>query len=155
MRPIFAAMLLCLTVFATAATARPPGVQARGAWIQATPPGATTAAGYVTLTNTGPVTDRLMGAHSAAAAQVVPHHMSMAGGIMRMRPITGGLPIAADATVKLAPGGDHLMLIGLKGPLVAGRHVKVTLDFVQAGPVVVDFPVLAGPPGGGMGGMHM
>ena len=155
MRPMIAAVALGLALCANASLASQPVVQIRDAWIQATPPGASTAAGYLTITNLGPATDRLTGGSTAVAAEVQPHHMSTAGGVMRMRPIAGGLPIGAKATVKLSPGGDHLMLIGLKGALTAGRHVKVTLDFVRAGHVSVDFPVRAAAPGGAMGGMHM
>ena len=155
MRLAFAAALLTSLALAGAAAAGPSGVEIEGAWIAATPPGATTAAGYVTIVNHGPASDRLTGGYTAVAAQVVPHHMSTAGGIMRMRPMTGGLPIAAGAKVALSPGGDHLMLMGLKSPLAAGRHVKVTLQFTRAGPVTADFPVRAAAPGGGMGGMHM
>jgi copper(I)-binding protein len=148
MRPILAAILLALV--ATTAVAKPPGIEVRGAWIRATPPGAPTAAGYVTITNTGPTTDRLMGGQASVAQTVQVHEMSMAGGMMRMRPIAGGLPIGASATVKLTPSGDHLMFIGLKGPLKPGQHVRVMLSFTRAGNVPVDFPVLAAAPGGGM-----
>jgi copper(I)-binding protein len=154
MRHLIAAAL-GLALCAGAALASQPTVQIRDAWIQATPPGASTAAGYLTITNLGPVSDRLTGGSTAVAAEVLPHHMSTAGGVMRMRPMTGGMPIGANATVKLSPSGDHLMLIGLKGPLAAGRHVKITLDFVHAGHVSIDFPVRAAAPSGGMGGMHM
>ena len=154
MRPVLAATLL-FTLVASVAAARPPAIEVRDAWIRATPPGAMTAAGYLTITNHGITTDRLIGADSRAARSVMPHHMSMAGGVMTMRPITGGLAIAVGATARLAPNGDHLMFTGLKGPLVAGQHVKVTLNFERAGQVVADFPVRADAPAGGMGGMHM
>ena len=143
-------------VFAFAASAASAAtIEVRGAWIRATPPGAPTAAGYATFVNHG-LSDRLMGGHTPAASTVQIHQMSMAGGVMRMRPLPGGLAIGAAATVALAPASDHLMLIGLKGPLHAGQHVKVVLQFQRAGDITVDFPVLDAPPGGGgMGGMHM
>ena len=78
----------------------------------------------------------------------------MVGGIMRMRPITGGAPLGASASLKLSPNGDHLMLIGLKSPLKAGAHVKITLQFERAGAVAADFVVRDAAPGG-MAGMHM
>jgi copper(I)-binding protein len=74
---------------------------------------------------------------------------------MRMRPMTGGAPIGASATLKFSPSGDHLMLIGLKSPLKAGTHVRITLQFQRAGAVVGDFVVRDAAPGGGMAGMHM
>ena len=139
--------LLCLAAFATVGIAQVATIEARGAWIRTPPPGATTAAGYVTLVNHGAAADRLTGGHTVVAASLEAHQMSMAGGIMRMRAIVGGLPIAAGATVELSPNGNHLMLIGLKRPLKTGEHVKVTLDFAHAGPVTVDFVVSATGPG--------
>jgi copper(I)-binding protein len=155
MRAIFAAMLLGLTLAPAAALAAGQGIVVEGAWIQAPPPGAPTAAGYATITNRGISTDRLTGAQSRAAHSVELHHMSTVGGVMRMRPMVGGAPIGANASLKLSPDGDHLMFIGLTGPLKVGQHVKVVLSFSRAGQVAADFPVRAGPPGGGMAGMHM
>ncbi len=156
MRALVTALILGLSLASGAALAKPAGVAVKDAWIRATPPGAPTAAGYLTITNRGPTTDRLTGGQTSAAQTVQVHEMSMAGGMMRMRPIPGGLAIGASATVKLTPNGDHLMFIGLTGPLKVGQHVKVTLTFTRAGPVVVDFPVRAdAPSAGGMAGMHM
>ncbi|HTX48743.1 MAG TPA: copper chaperone PCu(A)C [Caulobacteraceae bacterium] len=147
---VFASFVVALAVGAAAHAA---GIEARDAWIRATPPGAATAAGYVTLTNHG-LSDRLVGGRTAVAGDVQVHEMSMTGGVMRMRPIPGGLAIGASQTVSLAPARDHLMLIGLKRPLKAGQHVKVVLRFQRAGDVAVDFTVRDAQPGG-MGGMHM
>ena len=155
MRSMFISLMLGLTALAGGAIAKPAGMEVQGAWIRATPPGAPTAAGYLSITNHGPTTDRLTGGHSIVAQSVEVHEMSIAGGMMRMHAIPGGLAIGASATVKLSPSGDHLMFIGLKGPLRVGQHVKVTLDFTRSGPVGVDFPVRADAPAGGMAGMHM
>lgn len=150
----FAVLASFVVALALAAAAHAAGIEARGAWIRATPPGATTAAGYVTLSNHG-LSDRLIGGRTAAAADVQVHEMSMAGGIMRMRPLPGGLAIGASQTVSLAPAGKHLMLLGLKGPLKPGQHVRIVLRFQRAGDVAVDFTVRDGETAGGMGGMHM
>jgi copper(I)-binding protein len=137
-------------VLAAASAAAAATVEVKDAWIRTPPPGAPTAAGYATLTNHEISSDRLMGAHSAAAG-VALHQMSMTGGVMRMRPVTGGLPIGASASVSLSPNGYHLMLTGLKAPLKAGQHVRIVLQFQRAGDIAADFVVRdAGP-----GGMHM
>jgi copper(I)-binding protein len=73
--------------------------------------------------------------------------MTMAGGIMRMRPVPGGLPIPAGQTVKLEPNGYHLMLIGPKRPFKVGDRIPATLRFQRAGAVKVEFDVLAAAPG--------
>jgi hypothetical protein len=153
MRPFFAATVLAVTLLAVHAAAAT--IEVRAAWIRSTPPGAPTAAGYAVIVNHGPATDRLTDGHTDAAASVAPHHMTMAGGVMRMRPVPGGLAIGASATLTLGPNGDHLMLIGLKRPLAAGQHVRIVLDFARAGAVPVDFTVRDTAPAGGMPGMHM
>src|SRR5580698_7456180 len=153
MRPSLLAPLLALSVVATGA-AHAGSIEVKDAWIRSTTPGAPTAAGYATIVNHGFTSDRLTGADTRAAASVQLHHMSTEGGIMRMRPIPGGLAMAGSATLKLSPNGDHLMLIAPKGALKAGTHVKVTLQFQRAGNVAADFVVRDAAPGG-MGAMHM
>src|SRR5262249_14516008 len=128
MRPVLATLLLTL-IASSAAAARPPAIEVRDAWIRATPPGAMTAAGYATVSNHGAVADRLTGGEPPVARAVAPHHMSMAGGVMTMLPAPAGLQVVAGGTISLAPQGDHLMLTGLARPLVAGQHVRVTLNF--------------------------
>ena len=83
--------------------------------------------------------------------------MKMNGGVMQMREIVGGLEIPAHGAVKLAPGGSHLMFLGLKHPLAKGDTVKATLTFEHAGQITVDLPVLGvGAPGpAAMKGMKM
>ncbi|HVM99543.1 MAG TPA: copper chaperone PCu(A)C [Caulobacteraceae bacterium] len=144
--PVAVAVSLAAFGVAQAAT-----IEARDAWIRTPPPGAPTAAGYVTITNHGIASDRLTGAATSSAASVAPHHMSIAHGVMSMRPAVGGLPIGASATLRLSPSGDHLMLMGLKAPLRAGQHVRMLLQFQRAGNVAVDFTVRDAAPGG----MHM
>ena len=145
MRPVLAACLIALA--ASAASAGASDVTVKDAWIRATPPGAPTAAAYATITNPAISSDRLLGGTTAAAGAVEPHQMTKAGGVMRMRPMAGGMAIAASGTVRLTPNSDHLMLIGLKHALVAGQHVRVMLRFRRAGEVPVDFAVRNGPPG--------
>jgi copper(I)-binding protein len=139
-----AAMFAGLRLSAPAlATDRAPAtVRIEDAWCPPTPPGAPTAAGYLTIDNLGPDPDRLLGGSTPAAAQVQLHSMTMQGAVMRMRPVTGGLEIARRGTARIQPGdGLHLMLIGLKRPLRVGEHVAVTLDFARAGSVRADFVV--------------
>ena len=60
---------------------------------------------------------------------------------MKMRPVAGGIEIKPGQTVKLDPGGYHVMLMGLKQQLKQGEHFKATLEFAKAGKVDVDFTV--------------
>jgi copper(I)-binding protein len=116
------------------------------AWSRPNPPGAPTAVGYMTITNTGRTPDRLVGAVSPEAASVEVHQMTMAGGVMRMRPLSGGLPIPASQTVRLAPVGYHLMLIGPKHAFRTGERILAILRFEHAGQVKVELLVQASPP---------
>ncbi|WP_376088494.1 copper chaperone PCu(A)C [Roseomonas sp. CCTCC AB2023176] len=105
-----------------------------------------TAAGFMTLRSTG-AADRLLSATTPAARLAELHSMTMDGGVMRMRPVEG-IAVPAGGTVTLAPGGLHLMLIGLAAPLRAGDRVPVTLTFERAGNVQVELTVEApGRPG--------
>jgi copper(I)-binding protein len=62
---------------------------------------------------------------------------------MRMRPLPNGITVPAGATASLKPGANHIMLIGLKAPLVEGAQVPLTLNFAKAGPVKVKLKVEA------------
>jgi copper(I)-binding protein len=112
------------------------------AWSRATPGGAQVASGYMTITNSGAAADRLIGGSSDAAAKVEVHEMATRDGVMTMREVSDGLPIAAGATVKLAPSGFHLMLVNVKKPLKQGDVVIVTLNFEKAGKKEVSLNVL-------------
>ena len=112
-------------------------------WSRATPPSAMSGAGYLTLTNKSTAPDRLIAARSAAAGHVEIHEMKMDGNVMRMRELDKGLEILPGATVTLAPGGFHLMLMGLKKPLTRDTRVPLTLVFEKAGSIDVELAVEA------------
>jgi copper(I)-binding protein len=69
--------------------------------------------------------------------------MAMSNGVMKMRPVEGGLEIKPGQTVTLKPGGYHIMLEGLKAPLKAGDNVEATLTSSDGAPVKVEFPIAA------------
>jgi copper(I)-binding protein len=110
------------------------------AWSRATPKGTDVGAGYMVVHNAGATPDKLTGG-SADFASVEVHEMKMEDGVMKMREMKNGLAIPAHGTIRLAPGGYHLMFTHLTKPLVKGETVKATLNFEHAGPVTVDFPV--------------
>lgn len=137
------AALLSLALPAPAPAATPaPTVQVQQAWMRASPPHVPTAAGYLTLVNTGTQADRLLSVSSEAAERVELHGSQVQGGVRRMRTLGDGLALPAGARVALAPSGTHLMFIALRQPLVAGQTVRATLHFEHAAPQVVDFQVL-------------
>ena len=51
------------------------------------------------------------------------------------------MTIDPGKTVKLAPGGYHLMLFDLKSPLKQGDKLPVTLEFEKAGKVKLSLDV--------------
>jgi copper(I)-binding protein len=111
-------------------------------WARATPPGAQTAAAYVTIVNHGAEGDVLIAASSPQADRVEFHVSTRDGGVMRMRPATSGITVPAHGTIELRPeGGYHVMLSGLKAPLRSGTILPVTLRFAKAGPIDVVFDV--------------
>lgn len=111
------------------------------AWSRATPSGAKVAGGYLTVENKGTSVDRLVGGSGDIAGRVEIHEMAMEGGVMKMRELDKGVVIAPGKTVKLAPGGNHLMLMDLKSPLKPGEKVPLTLQFEKAGKVNVSLDV--------------
>lgn len=104
-------------------------------WTRATPPGAPTAGGYLTIANGGEEADRLLSVSSPLAAAGELHEMEIANGIMKMRPMPDGIEIPAGATVALTPSGYHMMFLSLKEPLIADEEMPVTLLFARAGSV--------------------
>ena len=110
-------------------------------WSRATPKGATIGAGYLKITNNGTTPDRLLGGSSEAANSFELHVMSMENGVMKMRPVEGGIEIKPGETVEFKPESYHVMFVGLREPLVQGHRVKATLDFEKAGKVAVEFVV--------------
>jgi periplasmic copper chaperone A len=113
------------------------------AWSRATPGGAKVAGGYLTIENKGTAPDKLIGVSAEIARKVEVHEMATDNGVMKMRPLEKGLAIDPGKTVKLAPGGYHLMMQELRGPLKQGDKVPVTLEFEKAGKVAVSLDVQA------------
>ena len=110
---------------------------------RATLPNAPVAGGFLTIENTGTEPDRLISAASDIADDTQIHEMAMQGDVMKMRPLAEGLEIPAGETVVLAPGGFHIMFMGLKQALVEGETITVTLTFEKAGTVDVLLPIEA------------
>lgn len=110
-------------------------------WSRATAGQAANGAAFMTITNKGATADKLVAAATPAAAKVELHTHVMDGGVMRMREVEGGIDLPAGATVALAPGGLHVMLLGLAQPLKEGEMVPMTLTFRDAGTVAVKVKV--------------
>jgi periplasmic copper chaperone A len=133
-------MRLLIALLCFAAVPALAQVQVVKAWARATPPGATVAAGYMSLRNNGTQADRLVSVTSPAAARVETHVTIRDGSISRMREVKG-YEIPAGGTLELKPGGGHLMFVDVKAPFKQGDKVPVTLRFQRAGEVKAQLQV--------------
>ena len=125
-------------VAASTALAQPSQLEVNNAWAGATPGKAENGAAYVSIMS--PTPDRLVSASTPVAKKTELHTMSMQGMVMKMRPISG-VDIPSGQPVSLKPGGEHIMLMGLKQPLREGQSFPLTLDFEKAGPRTVTVTV--------------
>jgi copper(I)-binding protein len=128
---------------AVASTTAAEPITVSQAWVRTTE-GAmdvTMAPLYVTLKNSeaGPMT--LTSGTAALASRVEFHEMVMKEGAMVMQPKAGGITIPAGGSATLKPGGDHVMLMGLKQPLPVGSEVTVDLTFSDGTRKTVIAPV--------------
>ena len=120
---VLSGALVVVSALSVAAFAAEP-VGVRNAWARPTAPGQKTAGAYMELESATAAV--LVAVESAAAAKAELHTMSMDGGVMRMRPVRK-IDLPAKKTVKLAPGGLHVMLIDVKRPLKEGDKVPLAL----------------------------
>ncbi|MGH6736753.1 MAG: copper chaperone PCu(A)C [Methyloceanibacter sp.] len=140
-----ALLFVALTVWA----AEPGAIGIADAWARPTIGQGRTTAAYMTIMNRSGEDDLLKSARAAAAKSVELHQTSMtADGVMQMREVEDGLPIAVGETLKLEPGGTHLMIMGLSDSLAAGAELALTLEFDKAGAIDIAVPVSASGPDG-------
>lgn len=120
------------------------GIEIADPWAAPTPGGVDVSAGYLTVRNGSAEGDALVSVSSPRATSVEVHEMSMDGVVARMRPVEGGLAIPAHGEVALAPGGYHLMFMGVTQAFAEGEEIPVTLTFANAGVVELMMPVRQG-----------
>ncbi len=116
-------------------------LQLSSAWARATPPGAAAGAIYLRIDNGSTKSDRLLKLKTTVAASATVHRTEIVGDVARMREVAV-LHVAPGERVEFAPGGLHVMLTGLKTPLVAGKTFDLELVFEIAGPRRVAVAVL-------------
>jgi copper(I)-binding protein len=116
----------------------------RHPWTRATLPGASVAAGYLEIRNSGREPDRLLGASTPLAERVELHVVAREGNIVRMQEVER-LEVPARERLVLRPRASHLMLVNIRRAFVAGERIPLTLRFERAGEVEVQLEVQ--PPG--------
>ena len=147
MRHPLALLALFLTLLAGSLglRAQPAALSAQDAWIRAIP-GSDVAAAYLTLRNSGTQPIAIVGVRSPRAREAMIHETRLVDGQSRMRPHEH-LAVAAGGTLRLAPGGLHIMLQGLTRPLSPGEEVPIEVLLEGGGSVAVTARVRALGPG--------
>lgn len=140
------AALFCTTLYGQT-------VEIKDAWVRPAMPGQQATGAFMTITAKDGA--KLVGLTTPVAGVAEVHEMKMEGDIMRMRAVQGGLDLPAGKAVALKPGGYHLMLMDLKGPLPKGGTVALTLLLRGANGVPsqleLKVPVALSAPSGGSG----
>ncbi|MGE0725355.1 MAG: copper chaperone PCu(A)C [Alphaproteobacteria bacterium] len=134
-----ATAILIFFPFSLPAAEASGAIQVEQPWARATVGSARASAAYMTLRNDG-AADRLLSASSPLAETVEIHTVIKEGTVMRMRPVPA-IDLPAGGTARLAPGGFHIMLLGLRRPLKDGDRVPLTLTFEKAGAIAVEASV--------------
>ncbi len=143
MRHPLALPAFCLTLLAGSLSlhAQPAALSARDAWIRAIP-GSDVAAAYLTVHNRGTQPILIVGVRSPRAHEAMIHENSLVNGESRMRPHEH-VALAAGGTLRLAPGGLHIMLHGLTRQLSPGEEVPIELLLEGGGSLAVSARVRA------------
>jgi copper(I)-binding protein len=122
--------LAALMAAAVSTSAFAQSVEVKDPWVRAAVPGQTGTGAFMKITARNGA--RLVSASSPVAGVTEVHEMKMEGNVMKMRALEGGLELPAGKTVELKPGGYHVMLMDLKGPLARDSTVPLTLVFKDA-----------------------
>jgi len=125
-RLFHAALLLSLAPL-LAVAAEPAALTLEGAWVRALPPGQPNTAAYFTATNSGAVAVTIVGASAAIAASTEIHTTREVDGLQRMEQVAQ-LQLAPGQSLPFAPGGTHLMLMGLAQMPAPGEQVQLCLE---------------------------
>lgn len=134
--------LLLLILLAITGAAAQAEVTVDDAWVRATPPGARTAALYLTLYNSGP-DNALIAARTNVAEETQLHTHLHEQGMMRMQQVAL-FELPSGQEIELKPGGKHLMLLNLSQTLKPGDSVELVLEFDHSEALEMLVPVRDG-----------
>ena len=111
----------------------------RNGWARIADSGATSGA-YLELVNRDTVAVSVIGISTEVATAAEVHETKQHDGMVHMMPRTA-LVIPAGGTVSMAPGGLHVMLVGLRRGLSAGDSVPLRIHFSDSTQIRVVVPV--------------
>ncbi len=117
------------------------GLVVSNAWIRAARAGQPTSAAYFSLCNGGPDDDALISFTFAGAQAAELHTTTLSDDSRVSMAPTKEITVGANAQAKLEPEGQHVMLIGLKAPLIAGETTTAVLSFQHAPDITVEFEI--------------
>jgi copper(I)-binding protein len=120
-------LLIALTLAFLVAGCGSSELDAGDAWARSTPAVADTAAIYLMITNGSSSDQELVEARSDHCTSVELHETTMDGDVMEMNRLDA-LRVRPGETIRLEPGGLHLMCIGVRDPLTEGDAFTVTLE---------------------------
>lgn len=123
-----AAVLATCLPFGALAAGTADQVSVVDPYVRLVPPGAMATAAFMTLKNGGDKDAKLVKAATTAAKVTELHTHLNEDGVMKMRQVPA-IEIKAKSETVLQPGGLHVMMIDLKGPLKEGAKVGLTLGF--------------------------
>ncbi|MCO6525546.1 copper chaperone PCu(A)C [Snodgrassella sp.] len=118
---------------------------ANNAWARFSVSGMSSSGVFMDLDNYSGKDDVLLSASSPIAKSSEIHETVEVNGVMKMRPLAHGLSLPAGQVTQLQPGKMHIMLLGLKKPLVKGTTIPIRLTFRHAKPVTLNVPVSVAP----------
>lgn len=132
---------VCALIITASTLADSPRILIQDAYIRGLPPGQTTTAAFMQITNASDKAVTLKNMHSDAAETIELHQSIMENGTMKMRQIKD-FQLEARASATFEAGAKHIMFLGLKKPLSEGDTVKLKLcftDFCQ----LIELPVIS------------
>jgi copper(I)-binding protein len=127
LKRLLSAMLAFIPVSPACLAAEPAGLSLTDAWVRALPPGQPNTAAYLIATNRGAAAVTIIGASAAIAGEVQIHTTREVDGYQRMEQLTE-LQVAQGQSLAFAPGGTHLMLLGLTQMPAPGDEVRLCLQ---------------------------
>jgi copper(I)-binding protein len=145
-RWVTASLILLLAGCGGGTGSSAPEIRVDGAWVRAMPlisgqgEATTNSAAYLLIANDGGGGDRLTAATSEVAERVEIHESKVVNDLMVMEELDG-LEIPPHGSVELKPGGIHIMLLGIKRPLLEGEEIQFFLHFEKVGDLSIRVPV--------------
>ena len=133
--------LTVLAALMLASCAPDPVLRVDGAWVRLAATPKSPAASYFTVFG-GPKADRLLNVSSPVVIRTELHESMSHGGMMSMKPITGGIDIPAGGAVEFKPGGKHAMMFNVNPGILPPRTLPMIFVFASGERIMVDAKVV-------------